>query len=81
MVQHWPGPEYTIWLLNSIKSQYPDVHDCLREMLQLWLTATNPDPSWEVLVDALNTCIVGEGQLAARLREKYCRVRHQQGIQ
>ena len=65
--------------LNMIKSQYTGT-DCLREMLLLWLNSTNPQPTWEALVNALDECIVGEGHLSETLKTKYCGVQHQQGI-
>jgi len=41
-------------------------------MLEYWMSnATNPLPSWRVLVDALKAAPVGENKLAQEL-ERYC---------
>ena len=42
-------------------------------MLDYWLNnATNPLPSWKVLVDALKAPTVFESRLAQELEERYC---------
>ena len=57
--------------LDSIKSQFSDPKDCLREILKVWLK-TAGKTTWKTLVDALMSRTIEESQLAARLKEKYC---------
>ena len=59
--------------LNNFRQISSDPMDLLCEMLVHWLkTAVNPPPSWEAVVNALNSPIVGEKTVAARLESKYC---------
>ena len=59
--------------LNNFRQISSDPVDLLCEMLVHWLkTAVNPPPSWEAVVNALNSPIVGEKTVAARLELKYC---------
>ena len=45
----------------------------LQAMLDYWMNnATDPLPSWEVLVSALKAPAVGESRLAKELEERYC---------
>ena len=57
--------------LDSIKVQYTDPRDQLREVIKTWLT-TSKNPTWEVIVEALKSPIVEEGRLAMDLQQKYC---------
>ena len=41
-------------------------------MLDSWLKQTNPSPSWEAIVEALESDPVSEGCLAEEVNEKYC---------
>ena len=42
-------------------------------MLNYWLNnATDPLPSWKVLVSALKAPAVGQSRLAKKLEDKYC---------
>ena len=58
-------------LLVQIKKDYPgDSKQCLREMLREWLKTSNPPPSWEAIAQV--AADVGDEELAAELRSKYC---------
>ncbi len=57
--------------LDAIKGPYTDPSECLREAINGWLN-TFPDPSWESVVQALRSPIVGRKILARRLEQKYC---------
>ena len=58
--------------LDSIKAQSDDPKECLLEALKHWLKTVDPKPTWQVLVDALRSCVVEENQLANSLEEKHC---------
>jgi len=63
----------SIGTLNTIREDFPQAADCLREICIHWLKHTDPRPSWTALSVALESPPVGEGHLAQRLRAKYCR--------
>ena len=57
--------------LESIAVQFADPGDKLLETLKVWLkTATKP--TWQAIVDALRSPIVGEASLATDIQAKYC---------
>lgn len=56
--------------LRSLRKQYGDPSDALREMLSIWLKKTGG--SWEKIVEALKAKTVGEDTLAVALEKKYC---------
>ena len=59
--------------LSIIEADTTGVKKQLQAMLDYWMNnATDPLPSWEVLVDALKAPTVGESRLAKELEEKYC---------
>ena len=62
----------SIGTLNTIKEDFPQAAECLREMCIHWLKRIDPRPSWEALTKALESPPVGEGHLAQQLRDKYC---------
>ena len=48
-----------------------DSKTCLREMLREWLKITEPQPSWQAMVSALE--VVGNDQsFVEKLKSKYC---------
>ena len=57
--------------LDSIRTQFPDPKDQLREMLKVWLN-TSDNPTWKILTDSLRSRSVGASQLAGDLETKYC---------
>ena len=61
--------------LNTIREDFPQAADCLREMCINWFKRIDSSPSWEALAKALESPPVGEGHLAQQLRDKYCRGR------
>ena len=63
----------SIGTLNTIREDFPQAADCLREICIHWLKRTDPRPSWTALSVVLESPPVGEGHLAQRLRAKYCR--------
>ena len=57
--------------LDSIAAQFDAPREKLREILKVWLkTATKP--TWQAVVDALRSPIVGESSLATNIEAKYC---------
>ena len=57
--------------LDSIRLQFTDPADCLRETLKEWLKGIEPKPTWGALVDALRSDVVREHCLAREVEEKY----------
>ena len=65
--------EIDIGTLDSIeKSFHFDHTECLSRMLENWVKQTDPPPSWDALVEALESGPVGEGHLAEQIEQKYC---------
>ena len=58
--------------LEAIESNHHDVGSCLTAMLTDWLKQTTPQPTWEALVDALKSPVVGCAHLADTIQRKYC---------
>ena len=58
--------------LKSIRRENLLMTECLLEMLTDWLKYTNPPPTWNILIEALESPPVGERLLAQQLRDKYC---------
>ena len=59
--------------LNIIETDKPGAEEWMSIMLNYWLNnATDPLPSWKVLVDALKAPTVCENKLAKELEEIYC---------
>ena len=57
--------------LDSIAAQFDAPREKLREILKVWLkTATKP--TWQAILDALRSPIVGESSLATNIEAKYC---------
>ena len=48
-----------------------DVCSCLCEILKLWLK--RGQPTWQLLVEGLNSRSVSEMELAKQLKKKYCK--------
>ena len=58
-------------LLVHIRTDYSgDSKKCLREILRIWLKRVDPPPSWDTIANAIDD--VGDEELAAQLRSKYC---------
>ena len=65
--------EIDIGTLDSIeKSFHFDHTECLSRMLENWFKQTDPPPSWDAIVEALESGPVGEGHLAEQIKQKYC---------
>ena len=59
--------------LKAIRAQYNNnPADCLIEMLSHWLTMTPPPPTWQRVVDALNSPSVERHRTAARIEQIHC---------
>ena len=59
--------------LEGIKTQNKDdIGACLREMLLCALKSTAIELTWKGITDALRNVVIGEGQLAVTLLNKYC---------
>ena len=58
--------------LDTIKEQYSNPSDCLRETLKIWLKTYPSHPTWSNIVDTLRSYTVGEIKLATDLERKYC---------
>ena len=59
--------------LETIRAQFSDFRDQLREMLNTWLCTSN-NTSWKALTNALKSPTMGESQLAGGLETKYCQM-------
>ncbi len=57
--------------LDAMKGPFKPHKDCLKDAVDKWLN-TSPDPSWEAIVQALRSPIVGRDHLARCLEQKYC---------
>ena len=57
------------WQLNSVKTAENLPQNCLREMLKVWLKRISPPPTWSSIAEAIE--VLGDQELAARLRRKY----------
>ena len=65
--------------LECFKTNFPDLSDSMREMLKHWLDiAVDPRPTWESVVTALRSPIVGKSRVAEELESKYC-TQHKKG--
>ena len=59
--------------LDCYKQNYSDQSDLMREVLKHWLdTAVDPGPTWEAVIIALRSPIVGQKKVAEQLEAKYC---------
>jgi len=59
--------------LEVIMTDRLSTEERMLTMLEYWMSnATDPLPSWEVLVNALKASTVGESGLAWALEERYC---------
>ena len=47
------------------------VEDCFRKILTKWLNRVEPQPSWNALVEALESPTVDHPNLADKIRSKY----------
>ena len=66
--------EIDIGTLDSIeRSCHFQDNDCLTRMLDYWLKQTDPPPSWDAILEALESGPVGEGHLAEQVKQKYCK--------
>ena len=61
--------------LKRIESDHRQTTRCLLEMLTEWLNCTNPPPTWNALIKALESSPVDERHLAQQLRDQYCQRR------
>ena len=60
----------TVDTLDSIKEQYSNPSDKLREVLKTWLR-TASKPTWQDILDALKSRVVGESRLASDVEARY----------
>ena len=58
--------------LDSIEGQYRDPGEKLREVLKTWLK-TAPKPTWQVILDALSSRVVGQPKLARDIEAEHKR--------
>ena len=56
--------------LRCIRRENLPMSERLLEMLTVWLRYTNPLPTWNILIEALESPPVGESLLAQQLRDK-----------
>ena len=62
----------SVGTLDATKKDCNSTSDCLRETVTTWLKTCPSPPTWNSIVDALRSSIVGEVRLAADLEQKYC---------
>ena len=53
--------------LDCIKLEHHDPQSCMVAMANTWLQGMDPQPTWDALIQALHSCVVGEDQVAERL--------------
>jgi len=56
--------------LDAIELDYPDSKNRMHEMLKHWVR--NAVPTWEAVVTALRSPVVGMNLVAEQLESKYC---------
>ena len=61
-----------IGTLECIEMENRQMSNCLLKLLTVWLQCTNPSPTWNALIEALESSPVEERCLAQHLRDKYC---------
>ena len=62
--------------LDAIKEKNPNnPSSCLRETLKTWLKEFPQSPTWNNIIDALRSNVVGEVRLAAHLEQTHCPVK------
>ena len=66
--------------LDSICTDAGSSSEKLREMLKVWLR-TAPKPTWQDIVNALRSSVVGESNLATTVEDKYCHTTAETGGQ
>ena len=64
--------EIPIGTLKRIKLENNQITECLLEMLTVWLQCANPPPTWNALIEVLESSPMDERLLAQQLRDKYC---------
>ena len=64
--------EIPIGTLKRIKLENDQITECLLEMLTVWLQCANPPPTWNILIEGLESPPVDERLVAQQLRDKYC---------
>ena len=64
--------EISVGTLKRIELENRQITKCLLEMLTVWLQRTNPSPTWNALIEALESSPVDERPLAQQLRDKFC---------
>ena len=64
--------EISVGTLKCIELENRQITKCLLEILTVWLQHTNPSPTWNVLIEVLESSPVDERLLAQQLRDKYC---------
>jgi len=55
--------------LDSFDAKHSsDPAQCFREILKVWLNEIDPPPTWQAMVNALNSSTVGHHQLAEEIQ-------------
>lgn len=57
--------------LDGIEYEFRNPGNCLMETLKQWLK-THPQPTWEAVIQALQSSSVNEKQLGSSLETEYC---------
>ena len=57
--------------LQHIEMEHKKVDRFLLEMLTVWLKQTNPPPTWNILIETLESPSIGEKLLAQQLKDKH----------
>ena len=54
--------------LNTIQADYPNQsRNCLREMLNIWLKQSHPEPTWQAIAEAVD--LLDDKQKAKEIRD------------
>ena len=49
-------------IIDNVKRNEEDVHDCLHAMLSEWLKQVDPPPTWRAVVDAVEAVDVSKAE-------------------
>ena len=58
-------------ILGNIEAEHSNNDRCLEEMISTFLKRRSPNPTWQVVINALKHKVVAEGALAEELEKKY----------
>ena len=63
-------PEFELRSIQMHHNNNPS--RCLQDMLSEWLSITSPPPTWQTVMDALNSKAISRPLVAQKIYMKYC---------